>query len=220
MYIITLSKIYHLASQTEGRNDNREHNSCLLTKRCYHLFTPDVYFYYLDDGYQIDITPYLRIFPDLSIAKKNELQKNAPDIFCRDWYLEKLQEEPFWWDGYMAIFHGCMTKHDWQGGEDILLRASDFFPAEIVLTKLYLLAVKAKNKRLYEIVNRRKNILSKDQENFINGRYANYVYQLLEQDQRLKPILLRWLQKYTMNDSPAKSSFLQLTHGGLINDDR
>ncbi|MDQ7033151.1 MAG: glycosyltransferase family 2 protein, partial [Desulfonauticus sp.] len=106
--VLPESIIYHLEGQTSGRHSSEKHNSRLLTQRCVNIFIPDQWRFYLEDGYQINLTRLFNIWPTISSEREELLRQ---DYVCDlEWYWEKLNLEPFWWNGYKEALGLCL-KH-------------------------------------------------------------------------------------------------------------
>lgn len=93
------SVVYHFTSQTSGRFDQEGHNFELLCNRRGEELRPDLHQWYLDDGYDVRLTPCLRIYPTLKAEQSVALQRNALGKKPTDWYA-MLEKEPLWLKGY------------------------------------------------------------------------------------------------------------------------
>lgn len=97
------SIIYHLESQTPGRNAHEHHNALLLRRRCGNMFHPDVHIHGVRDGFQAVVADNLDITLTLTPAVDAELfaqvQGQAPSC-----WRAVLSANPLWIEGrkYMA----------------------------------------------------------------------------------------------------------------------
>jgi len=91
------SIIYHLASQTPGRNKADASNIKLINERCSGCFTPDLHKIAAADGYKCRLTPWQEMI--VSLPDTGPLD-GLDKLSDRDEILSALNEEPLWESGY------------------------------------------------------------------------------------------------------------------------
>jgi len=194
--VLPESRILHFTSQTSGRYLYEEDNIALVTKRCGQTNFPNIHKFYHEDGYEFELTYFFRLTPRLSKARRAFLLENKPVQFDWDWYMQKLQEEPFWWQGYMDVWNFCIRSREWKRAEKIIFRAGLFFPPEDLLSKLEFLLGKTKKESLKAKVEGIKAILKKDAALMQDKNVLAYIKMLAGRDEILRPAILKWQQKY------------------------
>ena len=194
--VLPESIILHFTSQTPGRYLYEKNNIALVTKRCGQRNRPDIHKFYHEDGYEFELTYFFRLAPRLSRAKSLFLLENKPKQFNYDWYMQKLQEEPFWWQGYMDVWDFCIRFSQWKRAEEIIFRAGRFFPPEDLLSKLEFLLGKTKNESLKAKVEGIKAVLKEDAVLMQDRNILAYIRALAGKDEILRPAILKWQQKY------------------------
>lgn len=73
--IVNTSIIYHFASQTPGIHDNAEHNASVLKNNYIQLIKPDLSYIVDDDGYNLCLTPSLKVYISLKNSRKLIIDK-------------------------------------------------------------------------------------------------------------------------------------------------
>jgi GT2 family glycosyltransferase len=98
------SVVYHLASQTPGRNDHLEHNLRLFGEKIAPHIYPDQHSFAEQDGFVTGFSPWLRF--EARLPGKHEsaldkiLERNLPDLDA----IEKLVENnPLWIRGHLWL---------------------------------------------------------------------------------------------------------------------
>ncbi|WP_456324620.1 glycosyltransferase family 2 protein [Desulfonauticus submarinus] len=189
--VIPNSVIYHLESQSQDRNKHDNYNAYLLTKRCGHIFKPDAWKFYLQDGYKIKITKYLKLF-----ITSDSQEKEIPQS------IEKIKKiifnEPYLWEGYKKLVTFYIKKNKFQEGIDLCYFALSFYPEEKILPWLSLFAQKQNNIQIIHEISTLQNKL-KIQSTQIKEKGKEYVKKLLKKEPILEPWLLSWLKRYSIN---------------------
>jgi len=195
--VIPESIVFHLTSQTPGRHQYEERNSFLFTQRYRKRLVPDTHRYYLEDGYDFELTYFLNILPKLSEENLKIMYQDKPKQFDYDWYMQKLAIEPFWWQGYKELWNYWVKAKAWENAARVIFKACYFFPIEVLLPKLEFLTQKIKTEPLRERVNRIKSILKDKNRALVQDKTrALYVQKLAENDEILRPAILKWQQRY------------------------
>lgn len=102
MRCISESVIYHLESQTPGRNANDKLNAKILTERCFSLMRYDAHIHALRDKFQPIIDDMLSLSFALNDKESGELCTAAKYESFR-WIHDKLVENPGWLQGYETL---------------------------------------------------------------------------------------------------------------------
>lgn len=102
MRCIPESVIYHLESQTPGRNANERHNSRILAERCLDKAHYDAHIHALRDGFRPRIDDMLSLAFCLSDKDSAELLKASKTQSFR-WIHDKLVENPGWLEGAVML---------------------------------------------------------------------------------------------------------------------
>jgi GT2 family glycosyltransferase len=194
--VIPEGVVFHLTSQTAGRFIHEKENTDIFTRRCRNYFSPDSHKFYVEDGYDFELTYFLNIFPKLSKEKLNILYQDKPDEFDYDWYMQKLKMEPFWWQGYNDLWNYWVKAEAWENAAEVVARAGHFFPVEVLLPKLEFLTKKIQTELLMEKVNQIKSVLNKNRTLVQDKTRTLYIQKLAENDEILRPAFLKWKQKY------------------------
>ncbi|MDL2314299.1 glycosyltransferase family 2 protein [Desulfovibrio sp. OttesenSCG-928-C14] len=99
---IPQSRVYHLEGQSQGRGDNEQHNSRLLTERCYDLFRPDLHRHALRDGFKVVLDDYTNESAVTTDELDRELRRGAEGKTL-DYLLERINEHPYWLQGHLLL---------------------------------------------------------------------------------------------------------------------
>lgn len=119
------SVIYHLASQTPGRNKFDAGNIKLINERCAGWFRPDLHKLVLGDGFYCEVTPWLEmIVRDPDTDNMLELNKLADE----DEMLSGLTEYPLWEEGYDRLAEMYSASGRQEQAAEILFYGSILFP--------------------------------------------------------------------------------------------
>lgn len=98
MRCISESVLYHLESQTPGRNSNERHNARLLSERCGKDMRIDTHIHALRDKFKPVLDDALRLSFLLNDKDNSALLAEAKNQSFR-WIHDKLDENPGWVDG-------------------------------------------------------------------------------------------------------------------------
>jgi glycosyltransferase involved in cell wall biosynthesis len=188
--------IYHYTSQSSGRFDYEKENSSILNKRCRDRLVPDLHKFYVEDGYNFQLTFFLNILPELSQEQLDNLYYDKPDKFDYDWYMQKLSMEPFWLQGYNDLWQYWIQEKNWPRVLELMNRLVYIFPMEIVLPKLEYLSKKIHNDLLNQKIHQIRDFLIQ-RKALIQERIQNgYLQDLAAKDEILRPVILKWQLKY------------------------
>lgn len=92
------SRVYHLESQTPGRNDERDHNSAIFTSRCAGDVYTDIHQHALRDGFSVFINDLLTIGVKLKALDERLVTEQAQGKDVAVW-LHLARENPLWIEG-------------------------------------------------------------------------------------------------------------------------
>ncbi|KUJ95430.1 MAG: Glycosyl transferase family 2 [Desulfonauticus sp. 38_4375] len=188
------SVIYHLCSQTPNRYKYDLYNSKILSNRHINSLKEDSYLYYLEDGYDFELTRFLKILPNISKEKEKDwLNKKLEPCF----YLEKIKEEPFWLKGYLKLMDFFLEKKDVDSFLLIADLALNFFPFEVVYEKFLEAFHNVKDKKIYLFIEKNKEMISQGEAEFRKGKYFQVAQNLLGRHEILDQKLQKWLEKYS-----------------------
>lgn len=146
------SRIIHLESQTPGRATYDKENFKLLNERCHGRFTPDIHKLVKRDGFTLGLTPTLETFVCLPPTREEELsleyiQPGAPQPGL---WLDKLQDEPLWREGYEALANYLEKESSFEASVGVRLLSAYFFPLLPNYKALAKAAAMAGNDKLVE----------------------------------------------------------------------
>lgn len=131
------SVIYHLASQTPGRNKFNAQNIELVNDRCVGCFRPDLHKIAVNDGFHCEITPWLEmIIRDTDTDRMLELSKLSGE----DEIASALNEFPLWGEGYDQLAQIYFESGRQEKAAEILFYGSSLFPDRERLRSLYQIA--------------------------------------------------------------------------------
>jgi hypothetical protein len=114
------SRIYHLESQTPGRNKAEKDNSLLLAERCGDAMFIDLHHHALRDGFDVFITDALTIGVKMRQEAEAALTAMAEREATAKAWLHLTQENPFWIKGREVLAH--VLERAGQQSEAIALR--------------------------------------------------------------------------------------------------
>jgi hypothetical protein len=106
---VPASRIMHLEGQSPGRYDANEHNSELLTQRCYADFFPDYHLHALRDGFTVICDDLLGLCPLLAEQEDLALRRQLirPDkgayVVDMDRFYQAVRENLFWLWGHETL---------------------------------------------------------------------------------------------------------------------
>lgn len=96
---VTESRIYHLASQTPGRNDNEEYNGSILKRRCLDRICPDLHLHAKADGYELRLSKWMRPYLALPQRRRELVERRYGQQADADTLKEAVLREPLWHAG-------------------------------------------------------------------------------------------------------------------------
>ena len=196
LLVIPDTIIYHFTSQSSGRFDYDIENRHIAQQRCKKKLTPDKHRFYVEDGYNFQLTYFLNIVPELSQEQLDNLYHDKPDEFDYEWYMQKLSMEPFWLQGYNDLWQYWIQEKNWSRLLELMNRLVYIFPIEIVLPKLEYLSKKINNDFLNRKVYQIKSTLTERKLMIQQAIQSGYLEKLATQDDILRPAILKWQQKY------------------------
>ncbi|MBQ7456772.1 MAG: glycosyltransferase family 2 protein [Desulfovibrio sp.] len=98
--VVPTSRIIHLAKQSEGRSDCDRANSQLCSNLCRHIRC-DKPRLWREDGYEVCLSPWFE--GKHMILEPLVPKKNHPKHYAEDRLQEAVAEEPFWFEGALAL---------------------------------------------------------------------------------------------------------------------
>ncbi len=135
----TKSEIVHLTSKSEGRFAADRENAALFTSRCGNDFFPDEHIFAREDGFSLYFNAAFQPqYVCKSFFKGNELGE----------ILSRVQNEPFWEQGYELLAEHFRQQKMWQEVLDILLVQIEFFYSKELLVEILKMATKLGRKDL------------------------------------------------------------------------
>ncbi|WP_051249826.1 glycosyltransferase family 2 protein [Maridesulfovibrio zosterae] len=133
------SVIYHLSSQTPGRNLADSNNIKLINERCGGWFRPDLHKMAMEDGYYCELTSCLEmIVRDHDTSRLAELEH----LRAGDEVAAALTEYPLWENGYDKLADIYDADSRMEQMAEILFYGSYLFPTIERLRRLYEIAEK------------------------------------------------------------------------------
>ena len=196
LLVIPDTIIYHFTSQSSGRFEHETENTSIANHRCMSRFIPDKHRFYVEDGYNFQLTYFLNIVPELSQEQLDNLYHDKPDEFDYEWYMQKLSMEPFWLQGYNDLWQYWIQEKNWSRLLELMNRLVYIFPIEIVLPKLEYLSKKINNDFLNRKVYQIKSTLTERKLMIQQAIQSGYLEKLATQDDILRSAILKWQQKY------------------------
>ena len=133
------SVIYHLASQTPGRNRADSNNIKLINERCGGCFQPDLHKMAMDDGYYCELTSCLEMIvrdPDKARLAELEYLQTGGEVAAA------LTEYPLWENGYDKLADIYAADNRMEHVAEILFYGSYLFPTTGRLRRLHEIAAK------------------------------------------------------------------------------
>ncbi len=103
MTCVSDSRIYHLCSQTPGRNDHDQANAERLFEQCSSILTADEHALVQADGYRLKFTAWHTFMIAPPIRTVHMLHRTLQANPSRDCALDLIRQEPFWFDGYLWL---------------------------------------------------------------------------------------------------------------------
>lgn len=101
---VPTSRIYHLESQTPGRNDGDDHNALVFSRRCAaHVYT-DIHRHAVRDGFSFFVSDLLTIAVKLTDHDEHALSAEATGKDAALW-LRLVDANPLWVHGRVVLAH-------------------------------------------------------------------------------------------------------------------
>lgn len=141
--VVNNSRIYHLTSQTPGRNRSDRENIDLVNRRCEGGFRPDLHTFARQDGYFCELTPWLAMVirqPDSKKLERFDALTGKSEIEAA------LNEEPLWEAGYDRLARILTAEEDHGQAAQYLLYGTNLFPDVDRLGHLQAAAIRAGEK--------------------------------------------------------------------------
>ena len=195
MGVVAKSIVYHLSGQTPRSSELN--NIALFAKRCWTEIKPDMHIFLNEDGYDLELSYLFNPIPKLSVEKENfYLNSNRQLDFDHDWYCQMIKKEPFWFKCYVNLLGFYIGTNQYGLAEDILNKANYFFPREILLPLLEKISFKIDTVKWKTKIAKIKQTLKVEQEMLVKENVINYLKGLIKEDEKLKIIVKKVLQKY------------------------
>jgi len=193
--VVAKSIVYHLSGQTPRSSELN--NIALFAKRCWTEIKPDMHIFLNEDGYDLELSYLFNPIPKLSVEKENfYLNSNRQLDFDHDWYCQMIKKEPFWFKCYVNLLGFYIGTNQYGLAEDILNKANYFFPREILLPLLEKISFKIDTVKWKTKIAKIKQTLKVEQEMLVKENVINYLKGLIKEDEKLKIIVKKVLQKY------------------------
>ena len=119
--------MYHFASQTPGRHTHEEHNSKLLRETSLKLIVPDLHSILQEDGYALELSPWLRYTISRKTNTPEEKQQNK---------IAAIIQDPFDIPTYMDLARRYFAAGDAVTGIHLIHPVLQYFPPESLLELL------------------------------------------------------------------------------------
>lgn len=137
------SAVYHLTSQTPGRNDHDAQNARLINERHPGGFVPDTHLLAAADGFESALSPALDFFLRLPADREAALTRAFTLNFDSERCARRLWAEPLWMQGYEMLAEYLERQGQWVKAAELRLQQARQFPLPRVCESLALSAAKA-----------------------------------------------------------------------------
>ncbi len=137
------SVIYHLTSQTPGRNAHDSQNARLINERQPGGFTPDAHLHALADGFMPAVSPGLEFYLRLPEEREAALTRAFSANFDPERCARRLHAEPLWLRGHGLLAEHLESAGFWAEATEIRLQQARFFPLPDIAEALAVSAAKA-----------------------------------------------------------------------------
>ena len=137
------SAVYHLTSQTPGRNDHDSANARLINKRHPGGFVPDLHRLAMADGFMPALSPSLELYLRLPDERETALTEAFTRHFDAERCTRRLWAEPLWMRGYELLAGHLETQGEWVQATEWRLQQARQFPLPQVSKALALSAARA-----------------------------------------------------------------------------
>jgi len=122
------SKIYHLASQTPGVHTHTANNAKLLKENYLQHIVPDLHFSAAKDGYQLALTPGLKVYLELPQRRRELFAKQIARAASTEELETLLEREPLYHDAYPQLASLYEKKGNIRAAVDALFLAIKLRP--------------------------------------------------------------------------------------------
>ncbi|MCL2124131.1 MAG: glycosyltransferase family 2 protein [Desulfovibrionaceae bacterium] len=137
------SVIYHLTSQTPGRNEHDSANARLINERHPGGFVPDMHKLAMADGYAPTLSPSLELYLRLPDEREAALTEVFTRNFNADRCARRLWAEPLWMRGYELLAAHLEAQGEWDQAAEWRLQQARQFPLPRIAEALALAAARA-----------------------------------------------------------------------------
>ena len=137
------SIVYHLASQTPGRNEHDSANARLINERHPGGFVPDLHKLAMADGFVPALSPSLELYLRLPDERETALTEAFSRSFDVDRCARRLWAEPLWMRGYELLAGHLEARGEWVQATEWRLQQARQFPLPQIAKALALTAARA-----------------------------------------------------------------------------
>ncbi|MDR2696550.1 MAG: glycosyltransferase family 2 protein, partial [Deltaproteobacteria bacterium] len=137
------SIMYHLASQTPGRNDHDSANARLINERHPGGFVPDMHKLAMADGFVPALSPSLELYLRLPDEREAALTGAFTRAFDAERCARRLWAEPLWMQGYELLAGNLEARGEWAQAAEWRLQQARQFPLPHIAKALALAAARA-----------------------------------------------------------------------------
>jgi len=168
------SVIYHLASQTPGRNDHDGANARLINERHPGACVPDLHKFAMEDGFVPALSPALEFHLRLPDEREAALTEAFTRNFDAERCARRLWTEPLWMQGYELLAGHLETRGEWVQAVTWRLRQAMHFPLPKVTKALALAAARAgMEQAAQDAMQQTRDILAKAADSAALAKQAN-----------------------------------------------
>ena len=137
------SVVYHLASQTPGRNEHDGANARLINERHPGGFVPDWHKLAMADGFVPALSPSLELYLRLPDERETALTEAFTRAFDAERCARRLWAEPLWMRGYDLLAGHLEAQGEWGQAVEWRLHQARQFPLPQITKALALTAARA-----------------------------------------------------------------------------
>ena len=137
------SVIYHLTSQTPGRNDHDSANARLINERHPGGFVPDLHKLAIADGFVPALSPSLELYLRLPDEREAALTESFARNFDAERCARRLWAEPLWMQGYDLLTEHLELRGEWVQAAAWRSQQVSQFPLPRITKALALAAARA-----------------------------------------------------------------------------
>jgi hypothetical protein len=136
------SVIYHLTSQTPGRNEHDSANARLINERHPGGFVPDLHRLAMADGFLPALSPSLELYLRLPDERETALTEAFTRNFDAERCARRLRAEPLWMRGYTLLAEYLEMQGEWVQASEWRSQQASQFPLPQVAKALALAAAR------------------------------------------------------------------------------